>query len=159
MVLVSRAWWRHSNLNKLCINILLSYKHKQTPNVENIIFLQTTRLFEPLAGLNSSLVQPAGELWPLAKMAKVTFSETCILPKICFLSHNFGCRNARKPTKGSRHSDGSLVSKTKLGIKELVGLALRAEVKTCPHYLLWHHPQNTQNWKNVKSKLEDILNP
>jgi len=64
--------------------------------------------------LNSSLVQSAAEL-RLAKvwseMADVTFCVTfLILSKIVFLSDNFGYRYARKPLKGSKDADFSLIS-------------------------------------------------
>jgi len=38
-------------------------------------------------------------------------------PRICFLSHNFGTKNVRKPIKGSKDSDYSLVSKQNLSQK------------------------------------------
>jgi len=58
-------------------------KLKPTPNMTSpkknsnpkltIFLVETTRLSESFEGLNSSLVQFAGELWRLAKMSKYTF--------------------------------------------------------------------------------------
>jgi len=46
--------------------LTLSTKNPK-PKTKKSLFL-TTRLSEPLEGLNSSLAQSAGELWLLAKM-------------------------------------------------------------------------------------------
>jgi len=55
--------------------------HRHTPiiqtstkikNLKDFLF-QSTRLSKSLEGLNSSVAQLAGELWLLAKMAKITF--------------------------------------------------------------------------------------
>jgi len=79
--------------------------------------------------LNSSIAQSAAELW-LDKMWPEVGNDTfCVtflfLSKIGFLSHNFGFRYARKPIKGSKDADFSLVSKKTLAKKWLAGLALR----------------------------------
>jgi len=109
--------------------------HKHTPIMSTSIkkrhpkliyfLLQTTRLSPSLEGLNSSLAQSAAELWPLAKMAKVTFCGSQIFTHFCFLSHNLYSRYARKPIKGSKDSDYSLVSNKAFAKKWHVGLASR----------------------------------
>jgi len=64
--------------------------------------------------LNSSLARSAAELW-LAKvcpeMANVTFCETLIFVKNCFLSHKFGSRYASRSIKGSKDADQSQFQK------------------------------------------------
>jgi len=89
--------------------------HTKNSNPKHPNFLVETRRFsESVEGLNSSLAQSAGELRHLAKTSKycIPFVGFYFLPKICFLSNNFGIRNARKPIKGSE-PDYSLVCKTK----------------------------------------------
>jgi len=62
--------------------------------------------------LNSSLAQSAAEVW-LAKICPVnanhTFCVTLFLSKIEFLSYNLGSSYARKPIKGFKDIDFSLV--------------------------------------------------
>ena len=92
-----------------------------------------------------------------------------ILTTFWFLCHNFSPRYARKPIKGSKDSDDSLVSKNKFEPKNwLIGLAPRAGVlgkvghnnaKTPP---LVTSPQENPKPKTeifFQSKLEDFLNP
>jgi len=72
------------------------------------------RIFPSSEGVNSSLAQSAAELWltkTCSERANYTFRETFLfLSKFGSLSHNFGSRYARKPFKGSKNSDHSLVS-------------------------------------------------
>jgi len=65
---------------------------------QNILYFlhETKRLYACLEGLNSSPTPSAGELWPSAKMAKITFCRTWFLPKFCLFGDNFWTRNARK---------------------------------------------------------------
>jgi len=50
---------------------------KQHPKLTNFLILNY-KTFPIFRGLNSPSAQSAGELWPLAKMAKVTVSGTWI---------------------------------------------------------------------------------
>jgi len=76
------------------------------------------------------------------------------LSKIEFLSHKFDSRYARKPIKGSKDSDDSLVSTKNLkekmshwvGAQGQVKLAKRA--KTCPYCDVTHKKQNPKQ-KNI----------
>jgi len=73
------------------------------------------RIFPSSEGVNSSLSSSsAAELWltkTCSERANYIFRETFLfLSKFGFLSHNFGSRYARKPFKGSKNSDHSLVS-------------------------------------------------
>ena len=49
-----------------------------------------------------------------------------VLTTFCFLWHNFSSRYARKPIKGSKDSDDSLVSKNIEEKNWFIGLACRA---------------------------------
>jgi len=48
---------------------------------------------------------------------RLAFLGAEILTTFCFLCHNFDSRYARKPIKGSKYSDDSLVSKKNLSQK------------------------------------------
>jgi len=50
----------------------------------------------------------------LLTLARAAFLLTLAFTNFWFLIHNFGSRYARKPIKGSKDSDDSLVSKTNL---------------------------------------------
>jgi len=104
--------------------------------------------------LNRSLAQSAADLW-LAKVwsetANVTFCVTFLfLAKFGFLSHNLGFKYARKPIKGSKDADFSLVSKTNLEPKMgcwigAQGQAKLAKKSKTPRF--WRHSQRTPNPK------------
>jgi len=66
----------------------MSPTKNSNPQLPNI-FIKSTRLSAPLEDLNSSLAQSAGELWPSAKMAKVTLQDLIFYPNIVFLSRTF----------------------------------------------------------------------
>ena len=78
--LASRAWRRHPNVNSYAeiYSHHVNINKKHSIQNKNFFLFKTTKLFPSLEGLNSSLAQPAGELWPLAKLAKVTFCGTWI---------------------------------------------------------------------------------
>jgi len=57
--------------------------------IYSIVLFWTTRLSESLEGLNSSLAQLAGELWPLAKVVKVTFCGILIFTNFFNFEQNF----------------------------------------------------------------------
>jgi len=70
---------------------------------------------------------------------------------LLFLGHNFRIRNARKPIKGIKDLDSSLVSNKNLSKKFHLAAEAQGQVtwnkmaKNQPH--LWYHPE-----KNLKSK-------
>jgi len=73
----------------------------------------------------NSPAQSAGELWPLAKMAKVTLRDLIFI-QIWVFEPTFWSQNARKSITGSKDSDDNLVSKKARAIKMARGLAPRA---------------------------------
>ena len=55
---------------------MMSQTKKQTSKHYNFFFIETIRLSVSVECLNSSPAQLAGELWPSANMAMVTFCRT-----------------------------------------------------------------------------------
>jgi len=114
---------------------------------ETIFLLQTTRYSLSSEGTNSSLAQSAGELRPLEKIPRLAFVGLEFVPNFCLLSHNSGSRYARKPIKGSKDLDDSLVSKKLepknglLGWRPGPGNLSHKDAKTCPHYDITHKNQ------------------
>jgi len=78
---LSKKPWTYPNYD-------VTHKTTQIQNFPNF-FIENTRLSESLEGLNSSIAQSAGKLWPSGKIAKVTFGRSCFFTKFLFFGHNF----------------------------------------------------------------------
>jgi len=100
---------------------------------------------------------------PLAKIcperANHTFPGTfAFMSKRKFLSHNFGSRCARKPIKGSKDSDDSLVSKKILSYKNEKPQPQTREYKTSATKAQKHAPILTSPTTNPKHKMKNFYN-
>jgi len=60
---------------------------------------------------------------------RLKFAGIEILSTFWFLCHNFGSKYARKPMKGSKDSNGSLVSKTNRAKKLAHWISVQGHVK------------------------------
>ena len=84
---------------------------------------------------------------------RLAFVGVEILTNFCFLGHSFGSRHARKPIKGCKDSDNSLISKKtwakKLAHWNWIGAQGRVKlaIKTQNHPYLWRSPKRTPNPK------------
>jgi len=134
-------------------------------NLKKNFLFQTTRRHESLQGLNSSLAQPAADLW-LAKRcperAIYVFTEKFwIRPKTRFLTHNFGYRCASKSIKGSIDTDFDLVFNKTLSQKNgSIGWGPRlAKIsKTSPLCDVTSRKSPTENCF-FQFWVQDLLNP
>jgi len=88
-------------------------KTNKKSNIQNIKKIFILNYKTSLEGLNSSLAQSAGELWPVVKNTHgyIFFVGLEFLSNFLFLSHNFGSRYVMWPIKPSKDTDDSLVSK------------------------------------------------
>ena len=135
------------NIHKLC-------QHQQKPDIKNwnnfffITNYQTFPIFEGFEQLSSSID------WRVTafskKQPRLAFVRLHFLSNFWFLSHKFDPRYVRRPIKGSKDSDHSLVSKKLEQKMTWYGGPgnLGQKGKNMPP--LWHHPQKTPNSKRKK---------